>query len=146
MKNGITSVNAWLGERLPDVDVHFDGGEQVQFPSVVVSIGEAREPGPRRCAQSPLVELAVECTCIADGKDAASARGLAMRILDVVTGDSDRAERIPYSEWDFGATPPAPIRTVGMMDVTGISYIEDFDPKLPDLRRSRVRFTVRTRI
>ena len=146
MKNVITSVNAWLGERLPDVDLRFDRGEQVQLPSVVVSVGEAREPGPRRCAQSPLVELAVECACVADGKDAASARGLAMRILDVVTGDSDRGVRIPYFEWDFDAIPPAPIRTVGMMEVTGISYIEDFDPKYPDLRRSRLRFTVRTRI
>jgi hypothetical protein len=146
MKNVITSINAWLSDNLPDVDLRFGKGEASQFPSVVVSIGEANETGSRRCSESPLLKIAVECVCIADGRDAGTARGLAMRILELVTGDSDRASQIPRFEWDYEAAPPAPVREVGRMAITGVFYAEDFDAKMPEIRLARVAFTVRARM
>lgn len=136
----------WFSSELPNLNFVYESGVAASFPSVVLTCESVMEAGERRCSDTPLCEVKLAASVITDNGDSFAARDIASRIVKALTGDSDRAVRIPMHGFDYESNPPIVICAVYEMEVTKIAMIDAFDAKRPEMRNVKVEFSLRTRL
>ncbi|MEP0813311.1 MAG: hypothetical protein HRF49_01420 [bacterium] len=143
MRDAITSLNAWISEKLPDVAHSFAPGSPVSFPCVVVvprTLGGKTKPAGGPAA---LATVTFQADCWADGGDALAARTIAQRILAALLGDTDRGARIPRHRWIYGEGEPVRAEMRDEMVVTDARIAEIPIRDAPELRLCRAIFDLR---
>ncbi len=136
----------WLSSELPDLNFIFEHGTAATFPAVVVACGSVAETGERHGADVALCEAKITASVLTDNNDSFAARDIANRIVSTLTGDSDRAVRIPMHGWDYESNPPVATCTIFEMEITRLAIVDAFDAKRPEMRNIRVEFSLRTRL
>lgn len=143
MRDAITSLNAWISEKLPDIPHNFAPGVPAGFPCVVVvprTVGGKTSPPGGTVA---LATVTFQADCWADEGDALAARTIAERLLAALLGDTDRGARIPRRAWDYGEAAPVAGAMRDEMVVTDARMAEIRISDAPELRLCRVIFEMR---
>ena len=146
MRDIVTSVNMWLSSELTDMYFVFENGASSSFPSVIVTCDSIVDAGERRCSEAPLCEVKLTASVITDNSNSFEARDIACRIVNSLTGYSDRSVRIPMHVWDYESSPIVATRTIFAMEVMRVSLVDTFDAKNPEMRNVRIEFSLRARL
>lgn len=146
MKNAITSVNKWLSDNLPGVNLHFAPGEPSEFPAITVLPSGVGDMAKTRSSDVMLAEIAFTADCVSGGADTAAVRGVAAEITKLILGDSDKGVKIPLYSWDYGLPVPAQTEMICEMTVAGVVWEEIRDEKKPEIRIVRIGFKVRAKL